>query len=215
MSEQTLEQKVQRALDVREVENVMARHAYYHALDQHHEELDAIWVRKTPNPTFSQNQGSFVGYESVRRYYGEINIRMHQANLSILRKHYPNLSDDQLGAGTMIMHPLTMSIVEVARDAQTAKGMWYSPGQVTEIMPPEGKPVAHWIWEKYGVDFAKEDGVWKIWHLLVCTDFFTPLGASWATTTADAPLGAGAPLVELLRPEKEDRLYDVHHQRLG
>ena len=32
------------------------------------------------------------------------------------------------------------------------------------------------MYEKYGVDFIKEDGQWKIWHLFVGTDFAVPAG---------------------------------------
>lgn len=32
------------------------------------------------------------------------------------------------------------------------------------------------MYEKYGVDFMKEDGEWKIWHLFVGTDFAVPAG---------------------------------------
>jgi hypothetical protein len=107
------------------------------------------------------------------------------------------------------MHPLTTPIIEVAGDGQTAKGMWYSPGQVTEVSS-DGKPSANWIWEKYGVDFVKEDGAWKIWHIHMYTDFFTQVGKSWTDETADAPMGVGQPPVAIPRPDKEEETYKVY-----
>lgn len=207
----TLEQKIQKTLDVQEIQNVMSKHAYYHALGCNEEELEAIWVKKTPDPTFAQNQGYYVGYDSIRYYYGKLNVLMQKANLGLLRKHFPALEDaeENLGTGSLIIHPLTTPIIEVAGDGQTAKGMWYSPGQVTEI-GSDGKPAAHWIWEKYGVDFVKEDGAWKIWHLHVCTDFFTPVGETWAERTADAPMGVGQPPVNIPRPDREEETYKVY-----
>lgn len=212
IAELTTEQKLQKVLDIHEVQNVMSRHAYYHGLGKNAEELEAIWVKETPEPTFAQNQGYFVGYESINYYYGELCRMMQRANLKLLRQHYPELdeSDDNLGAGTLIMHPLTTSIIEIAGDGKTAKGMWYSPGQVTEIMPPDHKPIAHWIWEKYGVDLVRENGLWKIWHMHVYTDFFTPVGESWADLTADAPMGVGGPPVEMPRPDIEEETYKVY-----
>ncbi|WP_406482319.1 nuclear transport factor 2 family protein [Streptomyces sp. NBC_01615] len=211
-AELTAEQKIQKVLDIHEVQNVMSRHAYYHGLGKNAEELEAIWVKETPEPTFAQNQGYYVGYESIAYYYGELNRIMQRANLKLLRQHYPELaeSDDNLGAGNLIMHPLTTPIIEIAGDGETAKGMWYSPGQVTEVMPPDYKPVANWIWEKYGVDLVREGGHWKIWHMHVYTDFFTPVGASWADRTADAPMGVGGPAVELPRPDVEEETYKVY-----
>jgi hypothetical protein len=58
----------------------------------------------------------------------------------------------------MIMHTLTTPIIEVAGDGKTAKGMWYSPGQVTEV-GQDGKPMAMWMWEKYGADFERR---WQV-----------------------------------------------------
>lgn len=208
----TLEQKIQRVLDVQEIQNVMSKHAYYHALGQNAVELEAIWVKKTPTPTFAQNQGYYVGYDSIQYYYGKLCKLMQKANLALLRKHFPELEDNEknLGAGTLIIHPLTTQIIEVAGDGQTAKGMWYSPGQITDFLSPDGKPLAHWIWEKYGVDFVKEDGEWKIWHLHVCTDFVTPVGKSWTDETGDAPMGVGQVSVELPRPDIDKETYKVY-----
>jgi hypothetical protein len=33
-----------------------------------------------------------------------------------------------------------------------------------------------WMYEKYGVDFIREKGGWKIWKLFVGTDFIMPAG---------------------------------------
>jgi hypothetical protein len=48
-----------------------------------------------------------------------------------------------------------------------------------------------WLWERYGVDFIKEDGVWKFWHILVLTDFMSEMGKPLAGVT-DAPIGPEA-----------------------
>jgi hypothetical protein len=34
----------------------------------------------------------------------------------------------------------------------------------------EGNPQYNWFWEKFGVDFVKEDGEWKIWHFQIYSD---------------------------------------------
>ena len=75
-------------------------------------------------------------------------------------------------------------------DGKTAKAVWYSPGMVTEI-GQDGKPFAMWMWEKYGVDFAKEDGKWKIWHIHMYTDFAVPPGKSWTDPEAKSSFSFG------------------------
>jgi hypothetical protein len=207
----TLEQRIQRMEDIQVIHNVMSVHAYLHGELRNGEELELIWCKKAPDPSFTQNQGKYVGYDSIRYYYGEICERMKKANLQNLRKVFPHVEDvpENLGAGTMIMHTLTTPKIEVAGDGQTAKGVWYSPGQVTEV-GPDGRPTANWIWEKYGVDFIKEDDEWKIWHMQVCTDFFTPVGKSWTEESQEAPMGVGGPPIELPRPDVDRETYRIY-----
>ncbi|MBP2643710.1 MAG: hypothetical protein H6Q67_1597 [Firmicutes bacterium] len=191
--ELTLEQKVQRSLDYQEIQNVMSKHEYYHALKLNKEEVDTIWCKKAPNPSFAQNQGYFVGYERLYATYRNGCEIMNNDATERMKKLYPELADkstkDIYAVGSLVMHTTTTPIIEVAGDGKTAKGMWYSPGQITEIGP--NGPDAAWIWEKYAVDFIKEDGEWKIWHMLVSTDFCVPVagGKSWADETLNAPMG--------------------------
>jgi hypothetical protein len=187
--ELSLEEKIQRALDIQAVQNVMSKHEYYHALGANIDELETIWSKKAPDVSFAQNTGYWVGYDSIYTYYGTDHIINEKADLARLRVNYPSVAADALGAGTLMMHTLTTPIIEIAGDGQTAKGMWYTPGQVTGI-GSDGYPNAQWMWEKYGVDFIKEDGEWKIWHMQICTDFSCEVaGGTWvtsATSTAAA-----------------------------
>jgi len=77
----------------------------------------------------------------------------------------------------MHMHPLSTPVIEVAADAQTAKAAWLCPG--LECGGPPGHKLAAWGWNKYGIDFIRENGVWKIWHLHVYGAFMTPFNMSW------------------------------------
>jgi hypothetical protein len=195
--EMTLEQKVQRALDIAEVQNVMGKHAYYHGVGYHLQELGDIWVKPggefDTTASFGQNHGYWVGLKRVKQYYGELNEKNRKANLEKVSKLHPEVKNvkENEGVGSMIMHTLTTPIIEVAGDGKTAKGVWYSPGQVTEV-GGDGKPMAMWMWEKYGVDFAKEDGEWKIWHIHMYTDFAVTPGKSWVDPAAGgSPFSSG------------------------
>jgi hypothetical protein len=93
--------------------------------------------------------------------------------VSRIHKLFPDeVKDDpsSSGVGMFQMHTLTTPIIEVAEDGKTAKGMWYTPGMVGGV-GQDGKMNNEWMWEKYAVDFIKEDGQWKFWHILVSTDF--------------------------------------------
>jgi hypothetical protein len=111
-----------------------------------------------------------------------------EANLKEMCELYPQVEDDPKNqfVGTMNVHMLTTPMIEVAGDGKTAKGIWMSPGHVTQLRG--GKLTACWMWEKYAVDFVKEDGKWKIWHFHVYTDFQTPYEKSWVETSLEPKL---------------------------
>jgi len=181
MTKQVLtdDERIRRVWDVLEIKNLMGRHAYYHAYDMHAEELAELWVQKPGNQktaSFGQNWGYQVGINIIRKNYVDLNIKWHQEDLNELCDADPTLENcpENLGIGCMLMHALSTPYIEIAGDGQTAQGMWYSPGQVTFVYPD--KVNALWMYEKYAVDFIKEDDEWKIWHLFVGTDFALEAG---------------------------------------
>lgn len=188
----TMPEMVRRIYDVQEIKNIMSKHAYFHAIGKHEEEMETIWVQNPENQktmSFGQNQGFWVGYTSIYDAYVTGHQGMWESGLDSYIASHAELADEiesdpskYYGVGELIMHPLTTPIIEVAADGKTAKGTWYSPGQVTQFGG------ANWIWERYGVDFAKENGEWKIWHMTMYTDFMIKAGDNWY----DSP-GPGMP----------------------
>lgn len=180
MAELTLQQQVQKSLDYMSVQNVMGMHMYYHSIGKHGEELEKIWSRKQTDVSFGQNDNFFIGMPSIKYQYVDWKERNDRTDLENVARLYPDIEvkPENYGIGTCIVHPLTSPILEIAGDGKTAKGIWYSPGQVTTL-DKNGKPQAQIMWEKYGVDFIKEDGEWKIWHIHMYYDFSAPLGKSW------------------------------------
>ncbi|MFO1409772.1 MAG: nuclear transport factor 2 family protein [Steroidobacteraceae bacterium] len=173
----TLAQKVQRARDILEIQNVASLHEYYHNAWRHRDEYRNIWAQKTPGVTWTNNTDKYIGAQSLWNFYVEGSERMPTA-------------------GVMAYHMLTTPVIEVAGDGQTAKGIWMSFGDVGGPMGGEGKAMAAWTQEKYAVDFVKEDGHWKIWHLRTYVDFYSPTDKSWMDTTANIagpPPGAATP----------------------
>ena len=85
MKEPSLYHKIQRALDIAEVQNVMSKHAYYHGAGYHLQELKDIWVKEdgacAATASFGQNHGYWVGMERIKRFYGEMNEENRKNNL--------------------------------------------------------------------------------------------------------------------------------------
>lgn len=91
--------------------------------------------------------------------------------------------------GALRMHAMLTPVIEIAADGKTAMGIWDSFGPQANSIDAQ----TSWLWLKYGVDFVKEDGVWKIWHLQVFPIFNTPWNQGIAEhAKAQAAAGKGA-----------------------
>jgi hypothetical protein len=168
------------------VQNLMSRHEYMHAADLNLEEIDSFWVSRNgayaKTAAFASPGWVMNGIETVRAAYGQGSRKDAEAARKALSLIDPTVKDtpEFFGAGAeWVMHTSTTPLIEIAGDGQTAQGAWYSPG--VGIMPNlvDGKvkltPVM--FWEKYGGDFVKENGQWKIWHLQMAYDFVPGLPA--------------------------------------
>ncbi len=177
----------EKALAMWEVQNVMSRHAYYHSLAINLKEVNDLWVAADgPNAKTARfTSPAFVmnGLSTIKRAYGEENEQRKKDALEKLSK----ISDventpENIGAGyEWVIHTNTTPIIVIADDGKTAKGMWYSPG-IGLMADLEGeKPKANgtFFWEKYAVDFIKEDGRWKIWHMQMVYDYTPKLNGDW------------------------------------
>jgi hypothetical protein len=161
--------KVQREADAREVANVMGRRANLYSANRP-DLIVELFASKQPDVSFAMN-GNFmlVGYDKIKSAFGPDPARA-QRSLEQLKKIYPQLNDkpENQGAGDFRLHSLMSPVIEVAGDGKTAKGFWQTIGPAYQIN--NGEPYAMMSFEKYAVDFIKEDGQWKIWHLQVFID---------------------------------------------
>jgi len=164
----TTEQLAQLAVDLHEISNLMNLHAWYHAASMNDVELEEIWSKRD-DIVWAQNSGYWIGPESIKEYYG----------MTVSRESTK---------GSFVWHTITTPVVEVAADGKTAKGVWYTPGIVGSFKGEEGD--FNWMFEKYGVDFIREDGVWKVWHMHVYTDTAWPVGGK---ITAGGGMGGPPP----------------------
>jgi hypothetical protein len=81
-------------------------------------------------------------------------------------------------AGELHVHAMLSPVIEIAADGKTAKGVWDSFGPNIN----SASDIGTWLWTKYAVDFIKQDGAWKIWHLQVYALFNTPYDKSITTS---------------------------------
>jgi hypothetical protein len=189
-----LEQKVQLVLDIYEIQNVMGKFSYQEMADNH-EGMVELFANKTLGVKVQLGPGVWEGVGGIRKLYLGRYRRISEASR----------------IGRMNIHTLTTPVIEVAKDGKTAKGLWISPGIVTGGF--EGEPKAFWTWAKYAADFVKEDGKWKIWHLVPCILFYTPYDKSWVE--AAPPVGQPASGADEFAADRETVPYQTMYSLTG
>jgi hypothetical protein len=162
----TAEMKAQRALDIFEIANIASMHEYYHSALMHEDELNNVWSKRD-DISWKNNSDYYANRKAVYSFYGEGVKKMDKT-------------------AALWYHMLATPVIVVAGDGQTAQAVWQSFGNVS------GSNMAQWTEEKYSMDFIKEDGKWKIWHLRTYVEFYTNVDSEklWATQNLSAPAGA-------------------------
>ena len=164
--------KIQHLQDVHEIANLMGRYIYYHTAGMDAQLPDLLYAQKTPGVTFEvAHMGAYDGIEGVKRALGTYGRRGPDGKIME--------GDPATQPGALMQHTLTTPVIEVAGDGKTAKGIWISPGHESGKDPQTGEFRAFWCWTKYGCDFVKEDGQWKVWHYHVYRIFRSPFEEPW------------------------------------
>ena len=175
----------QHANDLHELNNLMSMHVWYHSALLNDVDMEKNWSKRD-DIVFAQNFGCYIGPESIKAYYGQTYTR-------------------ESTKGTYMWHPTTTSVIEVAGDRKTAKGVWYTPAGIIGAFKDE--PVNfNWMFEKYGVDFVMEDGKWKIWHMHIYTDIAWAIGAKIRST------GGGIDFTDLSKIREPDKAEENYKQ---
>ena len=212
----TCEQLVGRWEDQRDLKNLMGKVCFTILLKQEDRMVEQFWSRRE-DICLGRNYGWYVGREAVRGYYDA--VYAHTAYYTdFMKKAFPDRmeklsEEEQFGAGSMDVRPMSTPVIEIASDGGTAKGIWYSRGTYNDVTP-QG-PLSWWELAVYACDFIREDGVWKIWHMQNLTDIHVPGGRSWGVKDPepfpDLPEFAGAePFVEPA-PNRPETLYTAYY----
>lgn len=183
LSDEDLLQMVE---DIEEVRDLMSLRSYYQAADKRQEELDELWVSEpmhAAKASYGANWGYYYGKAEVQRWYVDEFQAKRKAQLKAYCKKQGVAEDERLlGAGSMVMCPLSTSIVRIAKDGQSAKGIWYSIGQQTDLQS-DGTAKGQWQYNKICADFVKEDGKFKIYHIVCANDQNYQAGTAYEADT--------------------------------
>lgn len=145
-------------------EQLMSVYVNLHAAMRHVDYLK-LWAKRD-DCRLEMPWGAYEGYQSVERCY----LVDHGD------RSYPETQE--LLHGLLCVHAIGTSVIEVAEDGKTARGVWISPGFETANEDADG-PKGMWAWSKYGVDFLLEEDGWKIWKMKVYPLFQAPYDTPW------------------------------------
>ena len=170
-----LEAEATAARDRAAVENLFSRYMYLHNAFRD-ADIIPLWAKPGTPDIRSQysNLGVYTNWNSITQYH----------------------RDRPAPRGKLLHHYITTPMIEVAGDGQTAKGLWIVNGLESGLTDPEharampdwmfektmvgGKKVwMHNVYLKYGIDFIKQDGEWKIWHFHCFEVARAPYGMGW------------------------------------
>lgn len=177
---------------VNEIQNLMARFEYFHTARMHGE-VAKLFTSEREDVFFSLDGiGIFSGQEGIKRLF---------------TRFFPLIQGPD-PRGLMRIHAVTSSVLEVAGDGKTARGVWVSPGHETATPPGGSKPVATWVWSYLECDFIKDSSGWKIWHYTLHPIIKTPYDTSWVDTEYLPP--EGDPLPPDIGPDKPNPLWTAY-----
>ena len=213
----TPEQMADRVEDYRAIQNVMGKQTFLMCYKRWSEIWETLWCKKAPDPSLALNEGKYVGYDAVKSYLVDYQNALVEKADQVMREKYPQLADktkeETWGVGSNSVLNNDTSILEIAEDGLTAKGIWYAKGELTEVT--DDGPAAFWRFGRFGVDFVKEDGEWRIWHEMIFTDAISPAGKPFKGHS-DYPRVSGIPQPPFTVDEVQYRLAgpDVKVQRI-
>ncbi|MDR1573854.1 MAG: nuclear transport factor 2 family protein [Clostridiales Family XIII bacterium] len=204
----TAEQAITLWEDRRGLKNLMGKYVNCLLLNRDSDIPELFWSKNERDVCLGLNEGWYRGFDAVRGYY--LGMRDYNAAVAdALQKRFPDrlgaLSPEEVfGVGSFRVNPLLCPVLEVAGDRETAKGLWYSQGSHARVT--EAGPAAYWTWGYCAVDFVRENGAWRVWHLLRTDDIDVPCGQSWGKPVrAYPPLPEFESLARRAPPEPTER----------
>ena len=152
------------------------------------------------------NNGYYKGISSIRRHYVDNARDLRLEALKAYQAENPNLTDEDIGLGFLSMHTVNTPLIELAEDGQTAKFVGYDCGLYCVGRP--GDSDSYFIFGRIYADLINEDGVFKLWHLLMTYDHVIPAGKDYGDVPPTAPWGSDLVEQACGTPDIPDVVYD-------
>ena len=144
-----LEKRVERLELAAEAQRLIGLYANYMEQKEYGKIVD-LFALGMPNLCAEMLWGCYDGDEGIRRLYLDL---------------MPALTQENSGAVAAWAQTMEVPVIQPAKDRQTVKAVWVSPGYTA--VWENGGVTGYWSWQKYACDFIRTDNGLKIWHLHV------------------------------------------------
>ena len=156
----TLEERVGRWEDQRDIKNLMGIYVNHIIMNMDAQIFDALWSGRD-DVCYGDNDGWYVGPAAVRGYYDAVHAR-NALVAELLQKKFPEeighrTAEENFGIGTFRDFPVACPVIEVAGDGQTANDVdarcgtdWGQPAQPLPELP-EFAPLKDFAMPAYSV----------------------------------------------------------------
>ena len=187
----------------REIRNVMGRISHDYAVKQEGEVYRRYFSRRE-DVSLGLNEGGYRGSAAVAGYFDGLADEIRLSS-ELIQKAFPEELGDKtaeeiFGVGMVTYLPFESQVIEIADDGQTAKGIWNVRGSDCHL--EVCGPVSKWTYGWAAVDFIREDGTWKIWHMQLYYNIHQPCGTVFGKPEVNfEPYPAFAAMGEFKLPE--------------
>jgi hypothetical protein len=201
----------------REIKNLMGRYMLSLLTLRDAHIYEDFWAKSKEDVCLGFYNGWYLGASSIQAYYAAWDVANQKA-LEKMKKLFPdkleNPREKIYGAGAYNSKPISTGVIEIAGDEETAQGLWYSRGSMIKLT--EAGTVSYWTWGVYAVDFVRENGAWKLWHLKYLEDICCPSGQSWGAPNHEYPAVPGfedaqAIYQDIPEPDEAVCLWEQYH----
>jgi hypothetical protein len=151
-----LGRRVRHLEDVAAIEKLQSKYAHYLFTQRYDRIAEECFAQRADVTLEFSDSGVYRGIESIRAVYKDFEA----AKLRI--------------PGFFILHMAVNAYIEVAKDGQSARSHWLSPGAVGS------NSSAGWVWGPYYIDYVMEQGEWRILHSNLAPLFRNKYDVSWA-----------------------------------
>jgi len=138
-----LKLEIERTQAINEIRNIMGTLQAWHTVGMD-EKIGSLFAKRADSKVYFGELGSFEGVDCSDRAGASL--------VGMPKKGY------------MALHLMVNPVIQIAEDGQTAQATFVAAGVVAMKDRENGKPTASWEWNRYGDDYIKEDGQWKLWH---------------------------------------------------